>query len=522
VDSRTYGTRYQLGTWTLGSLLSYTHAFNNDLNLTSRTDNLDASNNRTFGYDEIHRLRAAAGPWGPGTGCTGGATYTYDRNGNRLCKGETLPVTNYTYFSGTNRLSATTGGEPATYSYDDNGNTTGDGTHTYAYSDADRLESVDSGSTATYTYDGDGRRVIKSVGSSTTYFFYDPTGRLLAEIVPASGSGKDYLYLHDAPIGRVDWSTEQDLGNVLRVAKNSPNVRLDWTPYPAGSNTYVVRRKQVVNPNDKTFEGAVAIATVTDPTRTYDDPVLNDGNDYNYRVARRALSESLYFYHTDHLGTPMAMTGGTASFVWRAEHRPFGGVHSFPVSTVANNLRFPGQYSDPESGLHQNWHREYHAHTGRYLESDPIGLDGGPNLYGYALANPVAAVDPWGLFSYNAPPPRTQPLHGDALALANCMEQCLGTSFVVTGGSECTPDGRHVPGGVRGSRHCTNQAFDIRPTGIDRRMVMCCAARCGAGYAGDEGDHWHLQTVPGRNNSSGLIGSADRTCCVPQSTGGRP
>jgi RHS repeat-associated protein len=409
LDSRTYGTRYQLGTWTLGSLLSYTHAFNNDLNLTSRTDNLNGANNRSFGYDEIHRLRAAAGPWGPGTGCTGGATYTYDRNGNRLCKGETPPATNYIYFSGTNRLSATTGGEPATYGYDSNGNTTGDGTHTYEYSDADRLESVDSGSTATYTYDGDGRRVIKSVGSSTTYFFYDPAGRLLAETVPASGRGKDYVYLLDAPIGRVDWSTEQDLGNVLRVAKNSPNVRLDWTLYPAGSNTYVVRRKQVVNPNDKTFDGAVALATVTDPTRIYDDPALNDGNDYNYRVFRRVLDESSFFYHADHLGTPIAMTGGAASVVWRAEHRPFGGVHSFPVSSVANNLRFPGQYSDAETALHQNGFRDYAPHTGRFVKADPLGLPGGLALYEYVRSNPLSNSDPEGLLPKPSQPGEPNP-----------------------------------------------------------------------------------------------------------------
>jgi RHS repeat-associated protein len=175
-------------------------------------------------------------------------------------------------------------------------------------------------------------------------------------------------------------------------------VRLDWTLYPAGSNTYVARRKQVVNPNDKTFDGAAAIATVGDPTRTYDDPVLNDGNDYNYRVFRRALSESLYFYHTDHLGTPIAMTSGAASFVWRSEHRPFGGVHSLPVSTVANNLRFPGQYSDSESGLHQNWSRDYHNGVGRYSEPDSIGLAGGPNPYAYVSGNPVRSVDPYGLY----------------------------------------------------------------------------------------------------------------------------
>jgi len=222
VDSRTYGTRYQLGAWTLGSLLSYSHAFDNDLNLASRTDNLNAANSRVFGYDEIHRLTEAAGPWGPGTSCPGGATYTYDLNGNRLCKGEVTPATNYTYLSGTNRLGSTTGGEPATFSYDANGNTTGDGAHTYDYSDADRLASVDTGPTATYKHDGDGRRVVKTVGSQTTHFFYDPAGRLLSEIVPASAIGKDYLFLHDAPVGRVDWTTEQELGNVLRLGKSSP------------------------------------------------------------------------------------------------------------------------------------------------------------------------------------------------------------------------------------------------------------------------------------------------------------
>lgn len=44
-----------------------------------------------------------------------------------------------------------------------------------------------------------------------------------------------------------------------------------------------------------------------------------------------------------------------------------------------------------------NYYRTYDPATGRYLESDPIGLLGGMNTYGYVGANPLAYFDPFGL-----------------------------------------------------------------------------------------------------------------------------
>lgn len=68
------------------------------------------------------------------------------------------------------------------------------------------------------------------------------------------------------------------------------------------------------------------------------------------------------------------------------------------------NLRFPGQYYDQETGLFYNYFRDYDPQTGRYIESDPIGLRAGINTYGYVGGNPVNWVDPYGLARFGFRP----------------------------------------------------------------------------------------------------------------------
>jgi RHS repeat-associated protein len=103
-----------------------------------------------------------------------------------------------------------------------------------------------------------------------------------------------------------------------------------------------------------------------------------------------------YYYISDHLNTGQLVTDDQGAVVWQGNFTPFGEV-DVVVNNVENNFRFPGQYFDAETGLHYNWNRYYDPATGRYITADPIGLEGGMNLYAYVGGNPVNYIDPSGL-----------------------------------------------------------------------------------------------------------------------------
>jgi len=104
------------------------------------------------------------------------------------------------------------------------------------------------------------------------------------------------------------------------------------------------------------------------------------------------LSTEYTYLHVDHLFTPILGTDKLGEIVWSGVQESFGSARAL-VKIVNVNLRFPGQYLDEESQYADNLHREYSTQTGRYIRSDPIGLAGGVNVYGYSHHNPLSFGD---------------------------------------------------------------------------------------------------------------------------------
>jgi RHS repeat-associated protein len=110
----------------------------------------------------------------------------------------------------------------------------------------------------------------------------------------------------------------------------------------------------------------------------------------------------IYYIVPDQLGTPRMVQDQNAKVVWRwNQDEPFGAT---PPNTDSDGdgavfdfpLRFPGQYVDRETGLAYNLNRDYDSGIGRYVQSDPIGLNGGISTYAYAHSNSLLYVDPDG------------------------------------------------------------------------------------------------------------------------------
>jgi RHS repeat-associated protein len=123
----------------------------------------------------------------------------------------------------------------------------------------------------------------------------------------------------------------------------------------------------------------------------------------------------IFYHHVDHIGLPRAMTNAAGQMVWNASPQPYGdivehtGTDPFSGRTVVTNLRLPGQYDERLlsvlglQGPYYNWNRSYLPSMGRYLELDPIALEGelntdhGTDWFGYAVQNPLRYKDPRGL-----------------------------------------------------------------------------------------------------------------------------
>ncbi|GAA2415957.1 hypothetical protein GCM10010420_52630 [Streptomyces glaucosporus] len=99
---------------------------------------------------------------------------------------------------------------------------------------------------------------------------------------------------------------------------------------------------------------------------------------------------------TDLVGTPTELVDETGEIAWHTRSTLWGTTTWNRDATAYTPLRFPGQYADPETGLHYNYFRHYDPDTGRYTTPDPLGLAPAPNPVTY-VHNPHTTADPLGL-----------------------------------------------------------------------------------------------------------------------------
>ncbi len=238
----------------------------------------------------------------------------------------------------------------------------------------DRLTSIAGGATTTYGYAAGTHRLQSLSGAQTRSYSFDAAGNM------TSDGNLTWVYGgHNRPtaIGPLAIHVNA-LGQ--RVKKQGPTSATVFAYDEAGRLW-----------GEYTDGGALLQETVW-----LDDlPVAT--------LRPGATGADVYYVHTDHLGTPRAVTRPVDNqFVWRWDNtEPFGNAladeNPGGLGVFAFNLRFPGQYFDSETGTHYNYFRDYDSAIGRYVQSDPIGLDGGLNTYGYVGGNPLRWSDPEGL-----------------------------------------------------------------------------------------------------------------------------
>jgi RHS repeat-associated protein len=315
-------------------LLARVYGYGDGLNLTAIQDNVTAANNVTLNYSPANRLQNANGPWG-------NSTYWYDAVGNRTDDINSVGAVTTTrlqaYGTTNNRILTMTenGAAWRSYSYDGAGNITGETrpgeTFVYTYNKRNRLASVtrNAAAWATYVYSAS-EQLASRVSTApaaplgTIHYIYDTDGHLIAEADGATGAvTRDYV-----------WLPANDNGN----DSSAEDLRLN------GANDN--------NPPDLPLAVIDAVNTAT--------PVTSH-------------------IHTDHLGRPVRMTNAAKATVWQATWKPWGEPLSI-IGTATNNLHFPGQYFQIETGLHYNHHRQYDPVTGRYTQPDPPGYYGDTSL----------------------------------------------------------------------------------------------------------------------------------------------
>ncbi|WP_197324815.1 RHS repeat domain-containing protein [Ralstonia solanacearum] len=340
--------------WTWGNGTAYTRSFDLSgrltqfpLGATSGTGATPNGLSRTVNYDAASRITAythadTSGSTGSSTATAANQTFGYDDQGRLISY---LPANS-----------------SQSYSYDANGNrtgqTTGGSSYTQTVDPASNRQTASTGPTPTKnSYDAAGNQT----GDGSTTYSYSDRGRLAS--VTKNGITTSYLYN----------------GLEQRVVKSGTNV-------PSGATRYVYDEAgHLIGEYDQSGNA------IQETVYLDDTPVATVKNG------------TAYYIYADQIDTPRVITDTNNLMVWRWDQTdPFGATlpdeNPTSLGAFTYNLRFPGQVYDAETGKHYNVNRDYDPAGGRYIQSDPIGLNGGQwSTYAYVNGEVTRATDPTGL-----------------------------------------------------------------------------------------------------------------------------
>ncbi|WP_369261328.1 DUF6531 domain-containing protein [Streptomyces sp. R35] len=251
-----------------------------------------------------------------------------------------------------------------------------------------------------YSYDDQGRAVRRhrtrlSRKPETWTYTWDAEDRLVSVRTP---DGTLWRYRYD-PMGR-------------RIAKQ--RIGADGTT--------------VVEQTDFTWDGTTLCEQLTTDSAHPHAVALSWDHDGHRPIAqterlltasREEINARFFAIATDLAGAPTELVGEDGSIAWQARSTLWGVTAWNSGSSAYTPLRFPGQYYDPETGLHYNVHRYYDPETARYATPDPLGLGPSPNPFLYVL-DPLLAADLLGLYEIGKPDAASQagnlPMLADKIA----------------------------------------------------------------------------------------------------------
>ena len=367
-----------------GQVVDYSY----DLNGNRTKATLNAATIATYRYDVVDRLTKLIDEAGAAT------TYAYDAAGRPISRRLPNGVVTTQEYDGLDRLARLKHAKGANliadnqYQY----NTASQisqiaepaTTRSFAYDPTDRLTSMTSPTLPgeSYAYDAVGNRtashlsatythqpVNKLTQTSTATFSYDNNGNLISK---TDGTGT--------------WTYTWDFENRLKQVTRPDGITVSYKYDPLG-------RRIQRTPSNGVF---------TNYTYDGQDVVLDqnsDGSTVRYlngpgidNKLRQTSSTGALYFAQDHLGSTRALTSANGSLVESINYDSFG-----KGASSLTRYGYTGREWDGDTGLYYYRNRWYDPQVGRFISEDPIGLEGGINLYTYVESNPLTFSDPFGL-----------------------------------------------------------------------------------------------------------------------------